>query len=121
MIEQPRPNFKPEPKLKPVEYRETGYTISSGLKVSRWAPRPSPAVWLLGRTVSGRTVEIVGDPYVDERSTIVIDGIRACVSHIKRLRDGGTTTIVTDHGIVWYPSRFGANLVSTLDGEGLTS
>lgn len=121
MTEQPRPNFKPEPKLKPVEYRETGYTISSGLKVSRWAPRPSPAISTVRPDTVRPKSQTAGDPYVDERSTIVIDGIRACVSHIKRLRDGGTTTIVTDHGIVWYPSRFGANLVSTLDGEGLTS
>lgn len=65
--------------------------------------------WLKGETAAGVTVEIDTDPYVNQSSAVVmIGGERAKLLRVTRRRDGGTTTITTDRGVIWWPRRLGA-------------
>jgi len=105
-----------------TEYVSTGSLHRGVVKVEDWAPRPAPVQWLVGRTAAGRTVEIIGDPYVDERATVTIDGRAAVVLRGSRLRDGGTTDLTTDLGRVYRPQRRFVRegeepRPATLDGE----
>jgi hypothetical protein len=101
-------------------YECTGSTRVGVVTVAHWAPRAPAVLWLRGETQAGRTVEIVGDPYVDHRATVAIDGRPARVTRIDRARDGGTTTIRTDRGEIVFPKRLGsANRCPTLDGAEL--
>lgn len=103
--------------MTPKPYRSTGCIQTGIVRVERWEPRPPVAAWLVGRTEQGRTVEIMGDPYCDERSTIHIDGKAPVVIAIDRLRDGGTTRIKTDCGLVVRPTPFKPERMPTLDGH----
>jgi hypothetical protein len=108
----------------PVEYECSGSKWLGVVHIDHWRPRPPVALWFSGRTASGRTVEIIGDPYSDyRRSTIAIDGKIAEVLspvHLNctRRRDGGTTTIYTDLGKVHRPAPR-LNRSATIDGEQL--
>lgn len=101
-------------------YHCTGSLQTGVVTVARWAPRPPAAMWLRGETRDGRTVEIVGDPYTDERATITVDGREAALYRVERLRDGGTTILRTARGEIVFPSRLGGDRrYPTLDGEEL--
>lgn len=102
------------------EYIMTGYLGKGVVGVEKWAPRPDPVQWLRGTTTAGVTVAIFGDPYSDERATVTIDGQPATILRCARMRDGGTTDVITDLGHVHRPQRaFPArgSRLATLDGE----
>jgi hypothetical protein len=103
----------------PVEYECTGALVRDGVRVSHWRPRPAVSLWLTGRTRQGRTVEILGDPYVDSRAVVKIEGVHAEVRCVDRKRDGGTTVVETDRGTVVRPTPFRPDLYPTLDGKAL--
>lgn len=78
------------------------------------------ADWLSGRTRTGRTVKIPEDPYVVEDPRVFIDGVDVEIGTVTRLRDGGTTTVVTSRGRIHWPApmrRERMGLRPTLDGD----
>lgn len=78
--------------------------------------------WLEGRTEGGVHVVIDVDPYVND-AQIIIDGRPARITgSIVRYRDGGTTEIPTDQGLIWRPAPRKAErmgLEPSLDGKPL--
>ena len=90
-----------------VKYKSVGERMNRidgcTIRVVKWRPQPSVRPWLVGQAGT-RNVEIIGDPYNDERSTIKIDGVPAKITYIERYRDGGTTIINTDRGEIYYPA-----------------
>lgn len=87
------------------EYEQVGYKMVGRFAVSSWRPRLPVGPWLVGETASGRRVEIIGDPYADERAAVTIDGCAAKILEAERRRDGGTTLLRTDRGRVYVPQR----------------
>lgn len=83
--------------------------------------------WLEGTTEAGVTVYIRNDPYVNRGEPIIIGGEPAEIAGgwfgIVRLRDGGTTTIQTDRGKIYWPHSLGREGIvkgtPTLDGEAI--
>lgn len=76
--------------------------------------------WLAGRTGrgrNGRTVRIAQDPYVNRDAVVLIDGKPAEVLACRRMRDGGSTTIVTDRGTIYVNARLGSEPWAKLDGR----
>lgn len=103
-----------------VEYECVGSRTANGMCVARWRPRPAISMWLKGATLQrGRTVEIMGDPYVDRRAVVKIDGRDVAITSVERRRDGGTTVIHTTVGQIVRPTPLRPELVPTLDGDAL--
>jgi hypothetical protein len=66
------------------------------------------------------TVETYGtDPYVDDTFLSVrVNGEEAEVQRVDRLRDGGSTTIHTDKGVLFYPAKMSySDTRPTFNGE----
>lgn len=77
-------------------------------------------MWLEGRTETGTIVSIDRDPYVHADAVVMVDGLRAVLTgRVQRLRDGGTTLIPTEAGLIVFPSPLRKGMVPTIAGEWL--
>lgn len=77
--------------------------------------------WLEGTTEEGVHVVVYGDPYIDPTAEIYIDGVEQGPPHVQRARDGGTTRISTDSGMIVKPGPLSSPAwVATFEGAPLT-
>lgn len=74
-------------------------------------------MWFKGETYDGRyCIVVTADPYVANGKVFINDG-EAKIDRVDRYRDGGTTEIHCNFGVLYFPvQRFGRNEVPTFNG-----